>query len=27
VEGDPLSDVRTLQKVRFVMKFGTVYKP
>jgi imidazolonepropionase-like amidohydrolase len=26
VEGDPLSDVRTLQKVRFVMKSGTVYK-
>jgi hypothetical protein len=27
VEGDPLSDVRTLQKVRFVMKSGIVYKP
>jgi len=26
VDGDPLSDVRTLQKVRFVMKSGTVYK-
>ena len=26
VEGDPLSDVRTLQHVRFVMKAGIVYK-
>jgi imidazolonepropionase-like amidohydrolase len=26
VEGDPLSDVRTLQHVRFVMKSGIVYK-
>ena len=26
VDGDPLSDVRTLQKVRFVMKSGIVYK-
>src|SRR6202167_501671 len=26
VDGDPLSDVRTLQHVRFVMKSGTVYK-
>jgi imidazolonepropionase-like amidohydrolase len=27
VEGDPLSDVRTLEKVRFVMKAGRVAKP
>jgi imidazolonepropionase-like amidohydrolase len=26
VDGDPLSDVRTLQHVRFVMKAGVVYK-
>jgi imidazolonepropionase-like amidohydrolase len=26
VDGDPLSDVRTLQNVRFVMKSGIVYK-
>jgi imidazolonepropionase-like amidohydrolase len=26
VDGDPLSDVRILQNVRFVMKAGTVYK-
>jgi imidazolonepropionase-like amidohydrolase len=26
VDGDPLSDVRTLQNVRFVMKSGVVYK-
>ena len=26
VEGDPLSDTRTLQHVRFVMKAGVVYK-
>jgi imidazolonepropionase-like amidohydrolase len=26
VEGDPLSDVRILQRVRFVMKAGIVYK-
>lgn len=26
VEGDPLGDVRTLQRVRFVMKAGIVYK-
>ena len=27
VDGDPLSDVSTLKKVRFVMKDGVVYKP
>jgi len=27
VDGDPLKDVTTLQKVGFVMKEGTVYKP
>ena len=26
VDGDPLSDIKTLQHVRFVMKGGTVYK-
>jgi imidazolonepropionase-like amidohydrolase len=26
VEGDPLKDVKTLQKVAFVMKAGVVYK-
>lgn len=26
VDGDPLSDIKTLQNVRFVMKGGTVYK-
>jgi len=26
VEGDPLGDVRTLQRVKFVMKAGVVYK-
>ena len=27
VEGDPLTDIRVLQKVRFVMKSGIVYNP
>ncbi len=26
VEGDPLKDIRIVQRVRFVMKSGTVYK-
>src|SRR5271170_3509809 len=26
VEGDPLMDIRIVQRVRFVMKAGTVYK-
>jgi len=26
VRGDPLSDVRTLEKVEFVMKDGVIYK-
>ena len=27
VDGDPLADVTVLERVRFVMKGGTVYKP
>jgi len=26
VNGDPLADIRELERVRFVMKEGTVYK-